>query len=129
MTEERRWNPQSLPRPYGRYHQAVLTPTPASLLLLSGQLGMALDGSVPEDVAEQARLAFAAIDRCLAEAGMERRHVLKLTTYLTEADYRQAVMLVRDAWVTDPAPASTLVVVKALALPAFKVEIEALAGA
>jgi enamine deaminase RidA (YjgF/YER057c/UK114 family) len=38
-------------------------------------------------------------------------------------------MRVRDAWVADPPPASTLVVVKALVLPAAKIEIEAIAGA
>ena len=52
-----------------------------------------------------------------------------LNVFLTEADYRQDYMVVRDAWAPDPPPASTLVVVKALALPAFKVEIEAVAAA
>ena len=49
--------------------------------------------------------------------------------FLTEADYRLDYMRVRDAWVADPPPASTLVIVKALALPACKVEIEAVAAA
>ena len=127
--QDRRWNPEGVPKPFGRYHQAVLTPAPAQLLLLSGQIGIAADGTIPEDVAEQARLTFQAIDRCLEEAGMTRRHVLKLTTYLTDIDDRAAVMAVRDAWVDGPAPASTLLAVKALATPALKVEIEAIAGA
>jgi 2-iminobutanoate/2-iminopropanoate deaminase len=38
-------------------------------------------------------------------------------------------MRVRDAWVADPPPASTLLIVKALALPACKIEIEAVAAA
>ena len=58
-----------------------------------------------------------------------RAQVVRLNVFLTEADYRQDYMVVRDAWVADPPPASTLVVVKALALPAFKVEIEAVAAA
>ena len=55
--------------------------------------------------------------------------MLRLSVYLTEAEYRVAYMRVRDAWVADPPPASTLLVVKALALPACKVEIEAMAAA
>jgi enamine deaminase RidA (YjgF/YER057c/UK114 family) len=86
------------------------------------------DGSVPDDPGEQAVLAFAAIDACLEEAGMGRGDVVRLTTYLTETEYRAPYMRVRDAWVADPPPASTLVVVKALALPAFKVEVEAVAA-
>ena len=48
--------------------------------------------------------------------------------FLTEVDYRLDYMRARDAWVEDPAPASTLLVVKALALPACKIEIEAVAA-
>ncbi|MDX6752329.1 RidA family protein [Geminicoccaceae bacterium 1502E] len=125
----RHFSPPSLPAPFGRYHHAALAEGPQRLLVLSGQLGIRADGTIPEDVEAQTRLVLEAIDACLAEAGMERRHVLRLTTYLTEIDYRLAYMKVRDAWVADPAPASTLLVVKALAQPACKVEIEAIAAA
>lgn len=125
----RRFSPQSLPAPFGRYHHAAMAEGAGRLLVLSGQLGIRADGSIPQDVEEQTRLILDAIDVCLAEAGMERRHVLRLTTYLTEIDYRVPYMKVRDAWAPDPAPASTLLVVKALARPECKVEIEAIAAA
>ncbi len=99
------------------------------LVFLSGQLGIRPDGSIPDDVAGQAAQAFANIDACLEAAGVTRAQVVRLNVFLTEADYRQDYMVVRDAWAPDPPPASTLVVVKALALPAFKVEIEAVAAA
>jgi enamine deaminase RidA (YjgF/YER057c/UK114 family) len=38
-------------------------------------------------------------------------------------------MAVRDAWVADPPPASTLVVVKELVRPEARVEVEILAAA
>ena len=59
---------------------------------------------------------------------MGRGQVVRLNAFLTEAEYRPSYMAVRDGWVADPPPASTLVVVKALALPACKVEIEAVAA-
>ena len=124
----RHFSPDGLKPPFGRYHHAVEILRPERWLVLSGQLGMRGDGSVPDDPGEQAALAFAAIDACLEEAGMGRGDVVRLSVYLTEAEYRAAYMRVRDAWVADPPPASTLVVVKALALPALKVEVEAVAA-
>lgn len=124
----RHLDPEAVPAPYGRYRQVVSVPFAGRLTFVSGQLGVAADGMVPESVAGQAELAFAHIDACLAAAGMDRGHVVRLSVYLTDAEDRAAYMRVRDAWVADPPPASTLLVVKALALPACKVEIEAIAA-
>ena len=124
----RHFSPGGISAPLARYHHAVELSRPERWLVLSGQVATRADGSVPDDPGEQAELVFAAIDACLTEAGMGRGDVVRLTTYLTEVEYRAAYMQVRDAWVADPPPASTLVVVKALALPAFKVEIEVIAA-
>ena len=59
---------------------------------------------------------------------MGRAAVARLTVFLTDAADREDYMAVRDRWVADPPPASTLLIVKALALPACKVEIEAIAA-
>jgi enamine deaminase RidA (YjgF/YER057c/UK114 family) len=90
---------------------------------------MRADGSVPEGVGEQTRLILDGIDACLGEAGLKRAHVVRLTTYLVDVADRQAYMEARNAWVADPPPASTLVIVKALVNPACRVEIEAIAAA
>jgi enamine deaminase RidA (YjgF/YER057c/UK114 family) len=124
----RSFSPGAIRPPFGRYSHAVSLDAPQKLLVISGQLAVRPDGSVPEDVGEQTALVLAAIDACLAEAGLDRADVLRLSAYITEPEYREAYMRVRDAWVADPPPASTLLVVKALALPACKVEIEAIAG-
>lgn len=127
--ELRHFSPSGVRPPFGRYHHAVEARGVERLLVLAGQIGNRLDGSVPDGAAAQAEQAFANIDACLAAAGYDRSQVVKLTVFLTEADYRQDYMRVRDAWVAEPAPASTLLVVKALALPECKVEIEAIAVA
>jgi 2-iminobutanoate/2-iminopropanoate deaminase len=121
-------SPAEIRPPFGRYHHLVAVEGATRLAFLSGQLGIRPDSSIPETVEEQAEVAFANIDACLAAAGLGRRHVTRLTTYLTDAEYRRAYMQIRDAWVADPPPASTLLVVKALALPAFRIEIEAIAA-
>ncbi len=124
----RSFSPGAIRPPFGRYSHAVSLDAPQKLLVISGQLAMRPDGSVPEDAGEQTAVVLAAIDACLAEAGMERADVLRLSAYITEPEHREAYMRARDAWVADPPPASTLLVVKALALPACKVEIEVIAG-
>jgi enamine deaminase RidA (YjgF/YER057c/UK114 family) len=124
----RHLDPEAVPAPYGRYRQVVSVPFAGRLSFVSGQLGVDAGGKVPESVAEQARLAFAHIEACLAAVGMGREHVVRLSVYLTDLAYRAEYMAVRDAWVADPPPASTLLVVKGLALPACKVEIEAIAA-
>lgn len=125
--QRRAITPASIRPPFGRYNHAVLTPGPPPMLHLAGQLGIAPDGRVPEGVAAQTAQAFANIDAILAEAGLGRRHVVRLTTYLLEPADRPAYMAVRDAWVAEPAPASTLLFIKALAQPELLVEIEAIA--
>ena len=124
----RSFSPGAIRPPFGRYSHAVSLEAPQKLLVVSGQLAVRPDGSVPEDAGEQTAVVLAAIDACLAEAGLERADVLRLSAFITEPEYREPYMRVRDAWVADPPPASTLLVVKALALPACKVEIEAIAG-
>ncbi|MCS6878078.1 MAG: RidA family protein [Geminicoccaceae bacterium] len=121
-------NPSGIAPPVAKYSHAVLVRGFDRLLVVSGQLGIAPDGTIPESCEAQAKLIFAALDRCLAEAGMGRRHVLRLNTYLVDLADRPAFMAVRDAWVEDPPPASTLVVVKELVRPEARLEVEMLAA-
>lgn len=125
----RHWNPSGIAAPVAKYSHAVLVTGHHKLLAVSGQLGIAPDGSMPEGCEAQAKLIFAALDGCLAEAGMGRRHVIRLNTYLVDLADRPTFMAVRDAWVADPPPASTLVVVKELVRPEARVEVEILAAA
>jgi enamine deaminase RidA (YjgF/YER057c/UK114 family) len=121
-------SPKALHPPFGRYSQGVLVEGSSRLLLLSGLLGIRPDGTIPPGVEEQTAVILDGIDACLREGGLARSDVLRLSTFITEPDYRLPYMRLRDIWVADPPPASTLIVVKALARPAFKIEIEAIAG-
>ncbi len=125
--QRRAVTPTSIRPPFGRYNHGLLLPGPPVTLHMAGQLGIAPNGTIPSSVAAQTELVFANIDAILSEAGLTRRHVVKLTTYLLDAADRPAYMTIRDAWVEEPVPVSTLVIVKALAQGAFLVEVEALA--
>ena len=59
---------------------------------------------------------------------MEMGNLVRLNAYVTSADYLQSYMQVRDEFVTNPPPASTLIIVSGFARPQFKIEIEAIAA-
>jgi len=98
-----------------------------NLIWVSGAIGVAADGSVPEDVGAQMELALASIDACLTAAGASAMHVVKVNVYLTDINDRARVNPARQRYFGEHRPASTLVGVTALVLPGAKVEIEATA--
>ena len=94
---------------------------------VSGTVGVAADGSVPEDVVDQFDIALANLDACLKAAGGGAEHVVKVTVFLTDVDDRKKINPARQKYFGEHRPASTLVEVSALVLPSLKVEIEATA--
>jgi enamine deaminase RidA (YjgF/YER057c/UK114 family) len=123
-----RLTPASIHPPLADYCHATLVPPGANLLFLSGQLGIAPDGGIPEDVGAQARQCFANIRAILEDAGMAMSDLVRLNAYLTDEADLGAYMAVRDQEVGRPTPASTLFVVKSFSQKQFKVEIEAVAA-
>jgi enamine deaminase RidA (YjgF/YER057c/UK114 family) len=118
----------SLRPPYGRYRHAVAAEGVRTLVAFSGQLPVRADDTVPDGIEAQTRLILENIELLLADLDLERRHLLRLTTYLVDPADRAGYMAVRDAWVPEPPPASTLLYVAGLADPRCRVEIEALAA-
>lgn len=121
-------NPDTVRKPFARYSHGILMPAGARLLFCSGQLGIALDDHVPADPGEQAKLCFRAIGAILAGAGMGFADIVKLNAYVTDREAMAAYMPVRDGFVADPPPASTLVIVSGFTRPEFRVEVEAVAA-
>ena len=92
---------------------------------ISGSVGIAADGSIPEDTVEQFRIAIDNLDTVLRAAGGAPEHIVKVTVFLTDVDDRARINPLRQAYFGDHRPASTLVEVCALVIPELKVEIEA----
>ena len=116
------------PAPLSAHSDAVVIPAGARILVSSGQLGMRPDGTIPEETEAQVEAAFDNVEAVLRAAGMDMSDVVKMTTYITDARYRDAFRAVRAERVGDPAPASTRVVITALSMPKLKVEIEVIAA-
>jgi enamine deaminase RidA (YjgF/YER057c/UK114 family) len=100
------------------------------IVFLRGQVGQDLDTRESVgigDVAAQAEKAMANIQMLLDEAGSELSHICKITIYLVDVRYREAVYNVVGRWLKGVFPVSTGVVVSALARPEWLVEIDATA--
>lgn len=120
--------PTTIRPPFARYSHGIEVPAGKRLVLCSGQLGVAADESVPEDAGAQAELCFTNIAAILGEAGLGLADIVRINAYVTDRAYLRAYMDVRDRLFSDPAPASTLMIVSGFARPEFKVEIEATAA-
>ncbi len=124
----RRLTPQTIHPPFARYAHGVEIPGGSRVVFCSGQLGIEKNGAIPEGVEAQARLCFQAIAAILGDAGMDLRDLVRINAYVTGAQYLAGYMKVRDEFIGNPPPASTLMIVQGLARPEFKVEIEAVAA-
>lgn len=124
----RRLNPTSIHPPFANYAHGVAVEAGARIVFCSGQLGVGQDGVVPEDAESQTRLCFRAIEAILREAGMTLADVIRLNAYVSSAASLAGYMKARDEFVSNPPPASTLMIVQGFARPEFKVEVEAVAA-
>ena len=121
-------NPKNIHTPLGGYtHQIEITGN-ERMLVLSGQVGMREDGTVPDDPVEQISIALENIFRNLQAANMGVKDIVKLTYYLVgEFDTAKRRELVASK-LEGHQPCSTLLYVTALASPIYKVEIDAWAS-
>ena len=99
-------------------------------VFVRGQIGQDLDTSASVaigDAAGQAEQAMTNIKMLLEEAGSRLEHVCKITIYIIDPRYREAVYRVVGRWLKGVYPVSTGIVVSALARPEWLVEIDAIA--
>jgi enamine deaminase RidA (YjgF/YER057c/UK114 family) len=122
--------PADIAPPFARYAHGVEVPPGRRMIFTSGQLGLAADGTVPEDVGAQADICFASIDAILRAAGAGREDVVRINAFVTDRTHMAGYMAARDRWLADVPrlPASTLVIVSGFTRAEFKVEIEIVAA-
>jgi enamine deaminase RidA (YjgF/YER057c/UK114 family) len=121
-------NPPTVRAPTG-YTHAMLLQGVERRLVISGQVGVAPDGSVPNTGEGQIAQAFANLRAVLEANGMGITNLVKTTVFLTDRSLLAPFRAARDAVYAGHAPCSTLLFVAGLADPRFMVEIEAEAAA
>ena len=121
-------NPQNIFAPLGGYSHQVEISGNERILMISGQIGMREDGTVPADALEQIDVALENIFRNLQAAHMGVQDIVKLTYYLVgEIDTAKRRELAASK-LQGHKPCSTLLYVAGLASPNLKVEIDAWAS-
>ena len=95
-----RHTPNTVAKPFGPYSHAVEVPEGSRLLYISGEVGVLPDGTVPQRIEAQA-----------------------------EACWRNIIAILADAGMGVGRPGSASIIVKALVMPEWLIEIEAVAAA
>jgi 2-iminobutanoate/2-iminopropanoate deaminase len=121
----RYFNPSDIAPPAGRYSQGVEITNPGQTLYIAGQVGIRPDGSLPEDMEEQAEQAFLNIQGVLRGANMDVENLVSIRTYLLSRDDLPKFRAARDRVFGDVAPASTLLIISGLAQPEWLIEVDA----
>ncbi|OZI37235.1 enamine deaminase RidA [Bordetella genomosp. 10] len=104
--------------------QAVIA---GNTIYLRGQIGQDLDTRESVgigDVSAQTEKAMANVAMLLDECGSKLADICKVTVYIIDPRYREAVYNVMGRWLKGVFPVSTGIVVQALARPEWLVEID-----
>lgn len=121
-------NPEQIADPFGHYEHGVETALPGRLLHVSGQIGVAPDGAVPEGIAAQTERVWQNICAVLAAAGMTPQDIVKTNTYVMDRAHVPVLAEMRKRFLgEDHRGASTTLVVSGLVRPEWLVEIDAIA--
>jgi len=120
-------NPPTLAKPTGYSYAIKKSGTP---VFISGQVALDADGKLvgENDAAAQTEQVFKNLQAVVEGCGGTMADIVKITIFVTDPSYRPAVAAARLKWFKEGEwPASTYLVVSALAVPTMLVEIEAVA--
>jgi 2-iminobutanoate/2-iminopropanoate deaminase len=120
--------PANFAIPAGPWTPAVKVP-PGEMLFIAGCISVDENGMVvaPGDVAAQTHQVMKNFEAVVRAAGMTMANVVKITNYLVDVRDYPEVAKVRQQYLQEPYPASTMVEVSALLYPGLLVEIEGIA--
>ena len=111
------------PAAIGPYSQAIDL---GEMIFTSGQIPVAPDGSVSEDISEQTRQALLNLKAVVEAGGSSFDKVIKTTVFITDMAQFGAINAVYSEFFSEPYPARSCVQVAALP-KGVSIEIEAVA--
>lgn len=118
-------NPATVAKPQSNYAQAVIHNASGERIVVSGQLGVKPDGSLEEGFEAQAERAWRNVLDILKAEGFEAKHLVKVTTFVTEPGRTATARAIRDKMLGGHACASTYLQIAGLAREGFLIEVEA----
>ena len=125
----KRHNPDTVIEAFGKgYSQAMEIDPNKRWLFTAGQVGVAPDGNTLDSIEDQVAQTWANILALLNEGGMGIDDVVKITGYIVGKENFPAYAAGRKKALGEARPASTAIIVPALAMPEWLVEIEVIAA-
>lgn len=122
-----RVNPANFTKTVGAYSQGLKVEVGDKVLVfVSGQLAMDADGNpvAPDDVSAQTRYIFENIKKILGEAGAALEDVVKVQIFVTDITKFPQVSAVRNEYLGDIRPVSTLLEISRTVKDGCDIEIE-----
>jgi enamine deaminase RidA (YjgF/YER057c/UK114 family) len=116
--------PRSIAPPGSRYAHGVVHSARARRLVIAGQVGARIDGSMPEDLAGQMEIAWDNLTAILAEAGMSLGDLVKINVFVTVPGSVGLYRSIRDRRLGGHLCAATYLEVAGLAAPHILFEID-----
>ena len=125
----KRHNPDTVVEAFGKgYSQAMEIDPNKRWLFTAGQVGVAPDGNTMDSIEGQVAQTWANIIALLNEGGMGIDDVVKITGYIVGKENFPTYAAGRKKALGEARPASTAIIVPALAMPEWLVEIEVIAA-
>ena len=125
-------NPSTVGAPAAAYSLGTKVAAGAEYVFTSGIVATKADGSIVDDITEQAESIWFAIGEILTAGGFSFDDLVGYTTYVVDRPELTPdlakVMAVRDRVLAGRKPTSTLIVVPRLARPEWLLEIAAVAA-
>jgi 2-iminobutanoate/2-iminopropanoate deaminase len=118
------FNPSRIAPPGSRYSHGAVHSARAHRLVISGQVGIRPDGSMPEGLEDQMDVAWDNLIEVLREGGMGVSDLIKIVTFVTVPGSVALARTIRQRKLGLHAPASTYLEVAGLASPGFLFEVE-----
>ncbi|TCC55888.1 RidA family protein [Kribbella pittospori] len=104
-------NPAILPPATGNYTHGVVVGGAERTVFVSGQVPWGNEhGRVPESFEAQCRMVWRNVLSVLAEAGMGVLNLVKVTTYLSDRQFRALNSKIREEVLGQHAPALTVII-------------------
>ena len=122
-------NSEGAPAPAGSYSNLAILPPGKRILVIAGQIGNLIDGSMVDGLEAQYEQTLKNIHALVISQGGSKHDIARITVFLTEepSDWSK-IKDANEKYLNQPPPAKTWIYVSKLFKPEVKVEIEALAA-
>lgn len=119
-----RKNPLGIALPMGEYTHLTIVPSEAELIVSSGQVGIDIEGNIPDSVEKQFQIALENTITLLNSENINTDGIIKVNIWLTETVDKEVFVDIYKKFHNGSSPSMTLAYVSALGTPDLKVELE-----